>query len=179
MRHMIFQADAATLTYEHVNVFIEHIIWPLIILIVLLIFRKNLSEVFKKLGHIEIGPTGVSMAFDSQIEEAEKIILSNPNAEAMSKSGPRIVKNKSPHYQLLAIRADLRELIMNKAQKFNLNTEHKSSLELRDDLLDIKELSPHNAHAFTVLVNLTSTAGPEINQSQVDKIKHLYEKLEL
>jgi len=175
--------DTEMITSENFDDLLGHIIWPLTVVLIILIFKRNLSHTFKRLGSIEAGAQGVSMTFDKQVKEAEAVVLKK--TEAISKSGVRIksnktkVKSKSPHYQLLAIRADLRDLIVNKAQEFNISTEHKSSLELRDELIDIGELQPDKAHSFTVLINLASSAGPEITKAQVKKIKNMYNHLTL
>jgi len=176
-------ADTDMITSENFDNLISHLIWPLTVIIILLIFRKNLAHIFKRLGSLEATAQGLSMTFDNQIEEAESVVFSKP--EALSKSGVKIKsgisspKPKSPHYQLLAIRADLREMILEKAQGCNIDAQNKSSLELRDELIDKGELTSGKAHAYTVLINLTSSAGPEITNAQVKKIKYMYEHLSL
>lgn len=179
----IERQETDMITSENFDDLLGHLIWPLTVVIILLIFKKNLSHIFKRLGSLEATAQGLSMTFDNQIEEAESVVLFKP--EPLSKKGVRVksgaanVKSNSPHYQLLAIRADLRDLIIEKAQKFNIPTQNKSSLELRDELIDRGELTPDKAHAFSVLTNLTSSAGPEITNAQVNKIKFMYNHLSL
>ena len=55
--------EAEMVTSENFDNLLGHIIWPLTILIIFLIFRKNLSQVFNRLGSIEASATGVSLGF--------------------------------------------------------------------------------------------------------------------
>jgi len=176
-------ADNEMITSENFDDLLGHIIWPLTLVLILLIFKRNLSHVFKRMGSFSASATGVSMTFDAQIEAAEAEVLKK--REIKTKSGVRLkssgskAKTKSPHYQLMTIRADLRDLIVKKAEEFNIETDHKSSLELRDELMDIDKLSPAKAHSFSLLINLTSSAGPEITKAQVKKIKNMYDHFSL
>lgn len=177
--------EAEMVTSENFDDLLGHIIWPLTILIIFLLFKRNLSEVFKRLGSIEASTTGLSLGFiDKEIEAVEAYQESESQVKRKSgvllKSGSSAQnKVKSPHYQLLTIRAGLRDLIVAKAEENDIAVEGKSSLELRDDLIDKGRLTPRNAHVFTSLVNLTSTAGPEITKEQVKKINQLFKNLSL
>ena len=177
--------EAEMVTSENFDNLLGHIIWPLTILIIFLIFRKNLSQVFNRLGSIEASATGVSLGFiDKEIEaveayqESESQLMSK-SAVSINSGTPPKTKINSPHYQLLTIRSGLRDVIVKKAEENDVDIEGKSSLELRDDLIDKGKLSPRNAHVFTSLINLTSTAGPDISKEQVSRINKLYKNLSL
>ena len=177
--------EAEMVTSENFDNLLGHIIWPLTILIIFLIFRKNLSQVFNRLGSIEASATGVSLGFiDKEIEaveayqESESQLMSK-SAVSINSGTPSKTKINSPHYQLLTIRSGLRDVIVKKAEENDVDIEGKSSLELRDDLIDKGKLSPRNAHVFTSLINLTSTAGPDISKEQVSRINKLYKNLSL
>jgi len=174
-------ADVDMITSENFDNLISHLVWPITVVLILLIFKKNLAHIFKRLGSFRADATGISMDFiDKEIEAVETLVDSKP--QVMSKSATGInseAKIKSPHYQLLSIRAGLRDIIVEKAEQSEIATQGKSSLELRDDLIDKGSLTPRNAHVFSVLINLTSTAGPDITKEQVTRIKRLYKNLSL
>ena len=185
-------AKAGMITSENVDNLISHLIWPITLIIVLLIFRRNLKTVLDKIATIRADATGVTLEFiDKEIEAVESYQeteeIEESNSENKPKSGPVIgsdskpkkPKIKTPHYELLSIRTDLRDRIVQKAQENQIDTQGKSSLELRDELIDKGALSPRNAHVFSALINLTSTAGPAITNDQVKRIRVLFDNMKL
>lgn len=171
------------ITFEQLNQLIGHIIWPLTVLIILWMYRKHLSGVIKRLGSFEAGATGISMTFDNKLEETFEDFLPESTPQLKSKSSFQIKsdaqKITTPYHQLLNIREGLHNLIINKAQEFNISTVDKTSIELCQILKEKGEVSSKNARFFNALIDLTNTGDASITQFQVDKVKKLYNNLQL
>jgi hypothetical protein len=182
---MIIQQSTikAWITFEQVNQLVGHIIWPLTVLIILWMYRKHLSGVIKRLGSFEAGATGISMTFDNKLEETFADFLPEEPLQLKSKSGVLIKSNvqkiTTPYHQLLNIREGLHNLIINKAQEFNISTVDKTSIELCQILKEKEAITNKNARFFKALIDLTNAGDTSINQSQVDKVKKLYNNLQL
>ena len=179
------EANEAHGIFAHINELIGHIMWPLVVLLILYFFRNPLKEVFKRLGSIEASATGVSFSFDNQIEQAEQLDPHEDGITAKSAVQPKndreasLDLSRSPYLQLLQIRELLHGKIANKALGEGFSTEDRSSLEIRDELRSKGLISQQQAQYFTVVYNLTGSAGKEVNQLQVNKVFQLYQRLQL
>ena len=171
------------ITFEQFNQFIGHIIWPVTVLIALWMYRKHLIGVIKRLGSIEAGAGGISMKFDNKIEETFEDFLPANTDSVKSKSGVKIKSAlktvASPYHQLLNIRESLHNQIIRKAQENNITTLNKSSIELCEALNDLDLISNKNTRFFLALIDLTNSGDKSINQNQVDKVKELFNNLQL
>ena len=170
-------------TFENINQLISHIIWPLTVLIILWMYRRHLSGVIKRLGSFEAGATGISMTFDNKLEETFNDFLPAETSEIKSKSGVQIKsslkKPNIPNHQLLNIREGLHNLIISKAQEFNISTVDKSSVEICEILKEQDNISIKNARFFKALIELTNSGDTSINETQVNKVKELFSSLKL
>jgi len=164
---------------------IGHLIWPMTLLIIFWIFRKHFANIMKKLSGIDASSTGISLKFDQQIDEAIENNLPSNTPEIISKSGIRIGEKKvndipkTPFHQILSIRDELNHRIFLKSQENNIVTEHKSTIELKNELLKLEAISPQDGKLFQTLINLTNSVDNTISQSQVNKIQLLYINLKL
>ncbi|WP_111707576.1 hypothetical protein [Lutibacter citreus] len=184
---MIFQEIVSNKTeelrfsFENLNQFIGHIIWPITVLIILWMYRKHISGVINRLGSFEAGATGISMTFDSKLEETINDFLPSESKVIKSKSAFQIrsgeVKLNSPYHQLLNIRENLYNLIITKSQEFNIVTAGKSSVQLCEILKEKEKISKKNADYFLSLIELTNSGNTTITQPQVNKVKELYNNL--
>ncbi len=164
---------------------IGHLIWPITLLLVFWIFRKHFANIMKKLSGIDASSTGISLKFDQQIDEAIENNLPVNNPEIISKSGIRIGEKKAsdlpkiPFQQILSIRDKLNHQILLKSQENNIVTEHKSAIELKNELLKLEAISLLDGKLFQTLINLTNSVDNTISQSQVNKVQLLYLNLKL
>ena len=55
---------------DFISKVIEHLIWPITILIIFIVFRKHFSNIMEKLSGIDATSTGISLKFDQQIDNA-------------------------------------------------------------------------------------------------------------
>lgn len=175
---------------EHLIRIIEIIIWPATLIVVLILFKKNIKNIFDRVGSFEASATGLSMTFQEKIEETKKLVpinASNSNGGgSKSKSSVKIPvgrkklkKGQTPYQSLLAIRDSLNNQIILKAQKHNISTKNLSSVEISNKLKEIGGLTIQKTKAFQALIELTNSADPSISQDQVNQVDQLLENLNL
>ena len=177
---------------QHLIRIIEIIIWPATLIVVLILFKKNIKSIFDRVGSFEASATGLSMTFQEKIEETKKLVpitasASNSNSGgSKSKSSVKIPvgrkksrKGQTPYESLLGIRDVLNNQIILKAQKHNINTKNLSSIEISNKLKEIGALTIQKAKAFQALIELTNSADSSISQDQVNQVDQLLENLNL
>ena len=170
---------------------IEIIIWPATLVIVLFMFKKNITGIIGRIGSIEASASGLSMTFQEKIEETKKLLPeavlspSKDQSGTKSKSSLKIPSRKkkitgqTPYQTLLAIRDALNKEIIMKAHQHDVNTKGKSSIEISNELKGIGVITIQKAKAFQSLLELTNSADPGISQDQANQVNHLYENLNL
>lgn len=172
-------------TLEFISSIIGHIIWPLTMIVIFWIFRKHFSNIMNKLSGIDATATGISLKFDQQIDEAIGDNLSAQPSGLIDKSAMKMGEQKSdnlvstPYHQMLSIRDALNHKIILKSQENNIVTAHKSSIELKDELLKSEAISHQQAKLFQTLLQITNSNFTNITQSQVNKVQLLYHNLKL
>ena len=169
-----------------INKLIEHLIWPITLLIIFIVFRKYLSDIMRKLSGINATATGISLKFDQQIDTAIENFLPTQDDDALiAKSAIQIdeqnepVLPKTPFQQILSLRDKLNHQIILKSQDNNITTGNKSSMELKNELLKLGAISSKEANLFQTLIDLTNASDNTISQAQVNKVKLLSNNLKL
>ena len=179
---MIVDFLAFSITWAELTSLIQAIIWPLTVLLGLLFFRKHLGKVISSLGSIKAGASGFEMNFQSALDDAQ-IKIGGGSGSGKAKTAGHInfegSDSGTPYEQLLSIRDALNSKIIQIAQKYKIPVENISSQKLCIRLLEGNYISRQNARNFNVLLKLTNSGSPEINQSQVDQVKALYNNLQL
>ena len=179
-----------TETIRHVINIIEIVIWPATLVVVLVLFKNNITGVIDRIGSFEASATGLSMTFQEKIEETKKLVplnISNSNGGgSKSKSSVKIPagrkkskKGQTPYQSLLAIRDALNKQIILKAQQHDLNTKDLGSIEISNKLKEMGGLTIQKTKAFQALIELTNSADPSISQDQVNQVDQLLENLNL
>ena len=171
---------------ELVNNFIGNIVWPLTLLVLIWMFRHHLKDLLGKLTSIDASSTGISLNFDKEVDEAiETLLPMNNSPEIRTKSGVSIGKKEvekkpgTPFHQIMDLREKLSHRIILKAQENDILTEGKSSIELNNELLKKGSISFKDSKYFQVLVDLTNASDSNVTQSQVNKVKMLYNNLKI
>ncbi|MCF6167093.1 hypothetical protein [Lutibacter sp.] len=172
---------------KFINNLIGNIIWPITLLIIFWVFRKHFAGIIGKLTGIEASGTGISLKFDQQIDETiENYLPSQTNGSTISKSAVQIGENSTktanssnPFHQIMNIREALNHRIILKAQEQNISTKNKSSIQLKDTLVNSGAISSETGGFFKALVDLTNSSDRAITQAQVNKVQLLYNNLKL
>jgi len=187
---MLFQEITTTSkvwpTLEIINTLIGNIIWPLTLVVLIWLFRKHFKALLGKLSSIDASGTGISLKFDQEIDEAiQELLPENEEIKVLSKSGVQLgekkstIKIQSPFHQIMDIREKLAFNIVLKAQESNISTEDKTSIELCNELLAKGSISSSDSKYFKVLIDLTNASNDTITQSQVNRVKMLYNNLKI
>jgi hypothetical protein len=171
---------------DFISKIIEHLIWPLTLLIIFIVFRKHLSNIMQKLSGIDASATGISLKFDKQIDNAiENFLPTQDEDPLIAKTAIKIGEQKEPELpktpfqQILSVRDELNHQIILKSQKNNISTISKSSIDLKNELLNSGAISLQEAKLFQTLIDLTNACDKTITQSQVNKVKLLSNTLKL
>jgi hypothetical protein len=177
----------AGLTYlGFISKLIESLIWPITLLLIFIIFRKHFVNLMQKLSGIDASSTGISLKFDQQIDDAiESILPLKEDSAVISKSSITIDEQievelpKTPFQQMLFLRDELNHRIILKSQEFNISSIHKSTIELKNELVKANAITNYDAKLFQTLIDLTNACDNTISQTQVNKVKLLYKNLKI
>lgn len=180
------QLNAVTSNLDFISKLIEHLIWPITLLIIFIIFRKHFSDIMRKLSGIDATASGISLKFDQQIDKAiEKFLPAQDEDNLIAKSALKIEEEeqpeipKTPFQQMLQLRDNLNHRIILKSQENNIPTISKSSIELKNELLQSGVITAKNAKLFQTLIDLTNASDKTISQAQVNKVQLLFNNLKL
>ena len=101
---------------EIITTFIGHIVWPITLLALILIFRNHLKNLFGKLSSIDASSTGISLRFEQEIDTAiEELLPVEEGPKFMSKSGVQIGQKEmekeplTPFHQIMELREKMLE----------------------------------------------------------------------
>lgn len=164
-----------------VNDFIGHVIWPFTLLIVFLIFRKQITKKMDKLNSIDASSTGISMSFEQELDEAiEEMVEAERKPKIIAKSGVRIgeepkeERKVTPVESLLGIRDQMNQKLVKKAEASGIHTSGKSAAQLLDDLKSESVISNKEHKGLNRLLHLINAVDQNISQAQVNKVKLLF-----
>lgn len=156
-------------------------IWPLTCLVIIILFKAKISNLFSKVENFKITKDGVEASFQNKLESVQEL-LGAATGGGISKSGKKInIKgsDSTPYNQLLEIKDALNSQIQDKAKEFNLETKGLTLIEISDKLKEIGAMTLQKAKLFNALVDLTNSGNPAISQAQVNQVKTLYLSLQL
>ena len=74
---------------QHLIRIIEIIIWPATLIVVLILFKKNIKSIFDRVGSFEASATGLSMTFQEKIEETKKLVPITASASNSNSGGSK------------------------------------------------------------------------------------------
>ena len=167
---MIFHKYLETVTDA-----LGHLVWPITLLLILFYFRKNFTEIFKRLSAIKADTTGIALNFERQLSEVEELSVAHAS-NATAKSGASVAI--SPHEQLLVLRNQLHGKLANEVAAFKKDTEDKSISDLFHQLIKIDRFATEKEERFMKsLIDLVNTNETGISQAQVNRIKLLFQRM--
>lgn len=161
---------------ETVTDALGHLVWPITLLLILFYFRRNFTEIFRRLSAIKADTTGIAMNFERQLSEVEELSVVHAS-DATSKSAASLAS--SPHEQLLLIRNQLREKLAEEVIAFNKDAEDKSITDLFHQLIKLDRFTVKEERFIKSLIDLVNTHETGISQAQVNRIKLLLHRMPL
>ena len=161
-------------TFTEITEFVAVIIWPLAVVAIMMLFRKNISNVIGRVGSIEASTTGFSLNFKDNMEQ-----LLSENLQGLpsiSKSSIQ-VSTQSPIDQLKTIRTNLKTDLKLLARENGIDSSEFTLAEIGDQLCHKGKFTRQKLKAFLALYELTNSEDPLISQSQVDSVKLIVKDL--
>lgn len=177
---ILLQEEGGSSIAEIVNTFIGHIIWPVTVLIIFLMFRKQITKKMEKLNSIDASSTGISMTFERELDKAIEELVEEEQPKLVSKSGvkiggsPKFQKAENPVAALLALRDKMNQKIVKKSESVGITTSGKSSSQLLDALEAQNEITSAEHQRWSRLIDLTHAIDQNISMGQVNKVKLLF-----
>lgn len=172
MNLILFQLN----TFEAIVKLIDTLIWPVTLLVILLLFRKNLQNAFNRIGSISADSTGIAITFDKQLEATEKL-FDKIKPTATSKStiniNPLVNRDGTPYTQVLNVRTIIIDFLITKSKSLNLDTHLQDPNHLCNQLLLNNAIQINQAQMIQALLNLTGTANENTTQLQADAVNQL------
>jgi hypothetical protein len=163
--------------FELLIQFIEVVIWPFTLLIILFFFRKNFSAAFKRLGSLSVDSSGISMTFESVLESTTKEFkATKPEAVAKASATMDIgtATSRSPYDQLREVKKSLESTIIELAKEREIEVIDRSQTAIVKDLENKGRLTREDGKLLRSLIYLVDVAPSTITQAQVNEIKTLY-----
>lgn len=178
---MIFQDTAAPKGFFEVLVsLIDAVVWPVTLLIILILFRKNFGEAIQRLGSLKADKTGISLTFQSKLDKA-KGLFKGIGAKSISKSSELGVNTSSsfgsPKEQLLGIHNDIETRLKNIAKENNIDVTSNNAHQVCNTFKEIGVFDLQKAELTKTLLDLTASPDAMISQQQVDEVKSLYQAI--
>jgi hypothetical protein len=159
---------------------VDTIIWPVTLLFVLFLFRRNLSEIIQRLGSVKADGTGIKISFEDKIASTKKLFQQIKPA-TVSKSSQEIqpegLTRESPFGQISGIKTNLINYLKSKAEEDNIHTEGLSATMTCDKLKETGAITIQKAKMIAAMLDVIAAAKPSATQEQADEIESLYNKI--
>jgi len=169
-------------TFELFIHFVDAIIWPVTLLVILLIFRRNFSDAFKRLGTLKADSTGIELSFQSKIEATKKLFQQIKPA-LVSKSGQDIQtfteENDMPFADILAARSNLINYLKITSEKEGINVDGLSPKKISDKLKETGGISIQQSKMINAMLEVTAAADASSTEQQAKDIEDLMQKIEI
>ncbi len=175
----MLQENAATSNFELIIRLIEVIIWPVTLLAIFILFRKNFEGAFKRLGALKADSSGISLTFEKELEKAKSTFeIYKPEEMAIGKSNLDIQSiNDPPYQQLMTIKKSLEKALIDLATEEEIEVSSKSFPSLCDALTAKGIINPEKSELTQSLLKVVNLAGTNITSSQIHQIKKMYNAL--
>ncbi|SDB36024.1 hypothetical protein SAMN03097699_0897 [Flavobacteriaceae bacterium MAR_2010_188] len=156
---------------------IEVLIWPLTLLVIILMFRKNFVSAFKRLGSFEASATGISMTFQEVADQAMEL-AQNVKPIAIAKSAVSLHRHDSSHdatpfEQVAEVQHEIEQTVNRLAENIKFETLNYSNSYIARKLEERGEINYKQYKLIESIESLISLSDKNITQKQVDDIKRL------
>lgn len=161
---------------------IDTLVWPVTLLVIILLFRKNLQNGFNRIGSIKADTTGIAITFDKQLEATEKL-FEQIKPQAISKSSahikPQANREATPYNQILNVRNNLINFLITKSKANNLDFNAQLPSYMCSQLLRNNTIQVNQAQMIEALLNLTANANENTTQKQADAVHQLLAQVDI
>ena len=158
---------------------LEIVIWPLTVLVIILLFRRQFNNAMSRLGSFEASATGVSMTFEPKLDQAKKIFNElkpggvKKSVSIMGTDAP----SGTPMEQVTRLRNDIDSTLIELSRENNIDLSGKSTTVLCSELAGKGIISSDNGRLLGALLEVLNAANSNITQTQVDEIRQMYNSI--
>lgn len=166
------------MTIQEFIALINVIIWPAILLIIILLFRKPMVAAFGRLGAITANASGLSLTFESALEAAQETFGSDITA-ATAKSAPSIGPDQKlmPYEKLVALKKSIDDTILAMASEHSVKISNKSLESIITELAQRHIITDQNSLKMQRLVTAIDAAPISISRSQVEQLQLMHDSI--
>ena len=178
MRALLIEVN----TLELIIALIDSLIWPLTLLAIIFLFRKNFREAFKRLGSFKADASGIAMTFDKQIEDTKELFQKlKPGLVTKNVAGIKTNTNKgeTPYKQILEVRNRIINFLKVKSDEAGILTASYSPLALANRLNEVSAISSSQTAMIQAMLKITNDADANATRTQANEITELFHTIEL
>ncbi|PRP66499.1 hypothetical protein [Nonlabens agnitus] len=167
------------MTIQEFIALINVIIWPSMLLIIILLFRKPMVAAFGRLGAITANASGLSLTFESALEAAQETFGSDL-AAGVEKSGPKIgfEKKLRPYEQLVEIKRSIDNTLVELATDCSINVIGKSPSSILTELVQRNIIPPKKSVKMQRLITAIDAAPISISHAQVAQLQQMLDSIQ-
>lgn len=170
---------ALTISFEQLIILIQTLIWPLTLVVIILLFKRQFTKAMDRMGSFKADATGISMTFGEEIAQA-KSTLGIVGVKGQAKSGTQIrtvFSGGSPYSQLMHIKLKVEEQVEQAVKTANIQAEGMQLEGVLEKLKEVGALRNDSALLIKTILDLANHAPPVVTQLQVNEIRELYNAL--
>ena len=161
---------------------VDSVIWPVTLLLVLLIFRRNLADVILRLGTLKADKTGFELSFDKKIEATKKLFQQIKPA-TIAKSGKDIQafneENDTPFGTILKVRSDLINYLKVISEKNDIQGKGLLPEQLSEKLKETGVITIQQTKMINAMLEVTAAANASATERQARDVENLMKKIEI
>ncbi|WP_228852026.1 hypothetical protein [Aegicerativicinus sediminis] len=161
--------------------FLDVIVWPLTLIAVVWLFRKNLSGIISNIGSVKAGASGFEMTFQEKLANVSNLLENDTHGKTKSASDINVGFERpgNPYQQLLNLRDKLHSKILRKAIDSDIPINDNSTRDLINHLKLHNYISSTTAQNVIAFMELTEVHDPNITQTDVNKATTLFKLLNI
>lgn len=162
---------------QHFIDLLEILIWPLTLLCIILLFKKNFQNVFNRLASIDASTSGISMTFKELAKEAHEL-AEDVVPLAIAKSGIKIGPSRNQDYQspreiVRAVQSDIESLVRQMAKDKGMPTENSSLNDITQRLEDTGAIDSKHRKLIDRICRLIAISDQNVTAAQAKQINDL------
>lgn len=156
---------------------VEHLAWPVTVVVSLLVFKRNIAGTFNRLGSFSAGAQGVSINFlDEKIAAAKGVMRGiQPNVQEKSTT----IQPQGPFSKLKKMEHSLHQRLIDAATANQLEFSQQTNLGLAEKLKEVGIISFQDYKLIEAFMEIEKVADGSLTDSQLNEIREIYEAINI
>lgn len=154
---------------------VEHLAWPITVVVSLLVFRKNISGTFNRLGSFSAGAQGVSINFVEEKIAAAKNLAKGIQPGTQTKSSS--IRPQGPYSELKKLEHTLHGRLTEIATKNQIDYNQMNNSELADKLKGVGVISIQDFKLIEAFMEIERAADDSLTYQQLNDIKEVFHEI--